>query len=66
MPRPPPPLKTYLAPYLPQHLGIDVATFLADMQDFLRPVLRAADGERVEFPFATRPLLRDAGESAPD
>ena len=58
--------RRYLAPYLPKHLGIDVAAFLADMQEFLRPVLRAADGERVAFPFETRPLVRDAGESAPD
>ena len=50
--------RRYLAAYLPAHLGVDVASFLADMQTFLRPVLRAKEGERVAFEMDARPIVR--------
>jgi predicted metal-dependent hydrolase len=52
--------RRYLAGYLPAHRGIDVAAFLDDMQSFLRPVLRAREGERVPFEGEARPRLRRA------
>ena len=52
--------RRYLAPYLPTHLGLDVAAFLDEMQSFLRPVLRAREGDRVAFEMDGRPQLRRA------
>ena len=52
--------RRYLAPYLPTHLGLDVAAFLDEMQSFLRPVLRAREGDVVAFEMDGRPQLRRA------
>ena len=52
--------RRYLAPYLPTHLGLDVAAFLDEMQSFLRPVLRAREVDRVAFEMDGRPQLRRA------
>ena len=49
--------RRYLAPYLPAHLGVDVARFLEEMQRVLRPVLRARPGEDVAFDPERRPRL---------
>jgi len=51
-----------LGEYLPEHRGIDVAALVAAMQAALRPVLRAAAGEAVEFDAASRPRM---GSSSP-
>lgn len=49
--------RRYLAPYLPSHLGLDVAGLLSEMQRVLRPVLRARPGETVAFDRDRRPRL---------
>jgi uncharacterized protein len=43
-----------LGPYLPEHHGIDLAAFLAEMQRVLGPVMRK---QEVLFEHATRPVL---------
>jgi predicted metal-dependent hydrolase len=62
--------RRYLAAYQEDGRGLDVARFLADMQAFLRPVLRAAEGETVPFDAARAPRLHpssagDDGSSPP-
>jgi predicted metal-dependent hydrolase len=42
--------RRYLAPYLPEHRGVDVAAFLDAMRATLDPLLRARPGELLEFP----------------
>ena len=41
--------RRYLAGYLPEHRGIDVASFLASMQGTLQPVARARPGSEPPF-----------------
>lgn len=50
--------RRYLGAYLPRHRAVDVEAFLADMQAFLRPVLRATADARVPFERDRRPRLR--------
>lgn len=50
--------RRYLAPYAPEHLGIDVARFLREMQKFLKPVARSSPGDRPVFDSGHRPSLR--------
>ena len=49
--------RQYLGPYLPAHLGLDVAQFLAAMQTALTPLLRARPGREPDFEFTQRPRL---------
>lgn len=49
--------RQYLGPYLPGHLGLDVAAFLGAMQTCLAPVLRAAPGSEPAFDPALAPRL---------
>ena len=49
--------RQYLAPYMPAHLGLDVADFLGQMQRTLQPVVRARAGEEPLFDLATAPRL---------
>lgn len=49
--------RQYLGPFLPRHLGLDVAVFLADMQTCLTPLLRAAPGSEPVFDPTLRPRL---------
>ena len=49
--------RQYLGRYLPRHLGLDVAAFLAAMQSCLAPILRAAPGAEPPFDSATAPRL---------
>jgi predicted metal-dependent hydrolase len=46
-----------LAAYLPEHRGVDVERFLADMQACLRPVLERRPGEEVAFDEGRRPRV---------
>ena len=46
-----------LAPFLPNHEGIDVARFLVDMQRALRPVLDRPLGGTAAFPEGARPRI---------
>ena len=50
--------RRYLAAYLPQYHGVDVATFLENMQRALRPVLRRSALESPRFDASRRPLLK--------
>jgi predicted metal-dependent hydrolase len=62
--------RRYLAAYLPEHLGIDVARFLADMQRYLEPVLRgepmlrAAPGAEAARERSAAPRLQSSGSSS--
>jgi predicted metal-dependent hydrolase len=49
--------RQYLGPYLPRHRGLDVAQFLARMQECLAGVLRSRPGSEPPFDPARRPLL---------
>lgn len=49
--------RQYLGRYLPRHLGLDVAAFLAAMQGALAPILRAAPGAEPPFEPAAAPRL---------
>lgn len=55
--------RRYLAAYLPQHLGIDLADLLTQMQSCLRPVVRARQDEFVAFDRERRPQLVYAAEA---
>lgn len=46
-----------LAAYLPEHLGLDVGAFLAEMQRCLSPVMRARPGEEPAFDPDGRPRI---------
>ncbi len=50
--------RRFLAGYQPVHAGLDVAAFLAEMQRFLRPVVRREPDARIEFELERRPRLR--------
>jgi predicted metal-dependent hydrolase len=50
--------RRYLGRYLPAHRGVDVAGFLADMQAFLEPLLRARPGEEPAFERERAPRIR--------
>ena len=50
--------RRYLAPYLPAHLGIDVAGFLLEMQATLSPAARRGAGSEARFDHDRRPQLR--------
>lgn len=50
-------VRQYLGRYLPQHRGLDVAAFLADMQRALGPIVRAAPGREPPFDPAAAPRL---------
>jgi len=50
--------RRYLARYLPAHRGVDVAAFLADMQTFLDPLLRARPGAEPPFERARAPRMQ--------
>ena len=52
--------RQYLAPYLPAHLGIDVAAFLAAMQATLLPVVRSQGGSEPPYARQTAPRLEIA------
>jgi len=54
-----------LAGYLSRHRGIDVEAFLAAMQAFLRPVVRAREGQHATFDRSLRPRLATGG-AAPE
>ena len=49
--------RTYLAPYLPTHHGLDLEGFLGAMQTTLRPLLRRRPGEVASFDEIHRPRL---------
>lgn len=49
--------RRYLAAFQDDGRGLDVARLLVDMQAFLRPVLRAADGETVTFDAQRAPRI---------
>lgn len=53
--------RRYLAAYLPEHRGLDVARLLADLDLFLRPVLRARPGETLELDPTLRPRMHRVG-----
>ena len=50
--------RRYLARFLPEHRGLDIARFLGEMQGFFKPVLRRKTGEAVVFDEPRRPRLR--------
>jgi len=50
--------RRYLAPYLPEHRGVDVAALLEDMQRALRPVVRRVPGATPVFDAEGRPRIR--------
>ena len=50
--------RRYLAAYLPHHRGVDVAAFLENMQEVLRPVVRRSTHENPKFDANSRPLLK--------
>jgi predicted metal-dependent hydrolase len=50
--------RRYLAPYLPAHRGLDLASFLKEMQATLGPVARPQGGTPARFDAGTRPRLR--------
>ncbi len=52
--------RRYLAAFLPEHRGLDVARLLEDLDAYLRPVLRARAGERPELDPALRPRMHRA------
>jgi len=54
--------RRYLAGYLPDHRGVAVADFLADMQRFLRDVIRATADAEVPFERDSRPQIRFLSE----
>jgi hypothetical protein len=54
--------RRYLAPYLPAHLGLDVAGLLAEMERALKPALTAPPGADVAFESELRPRLALTGE----
>jgi uncharacterized protein len=49
--------RRYLAAYLPSHRGVDVAGFLASMQETLRPVVRRSGLDSPRFDPHARPWL---------
>jgi predicted metal-dependent hydrolase len=49
--------RRYLGGYIPAHLGVDVAGFMAQMQAALLPLVRARPGEEPPFEQAPRPSL---------
>jgi len=52
--------RRFLAAYTPEHAGLDLAAFLADVQRFLRPILARGPEEAVRFEHASRPRLVDS------
>jgi len=50
--------RRYLGRYLPAHRGVDVSAFLADMQAFLDPLLRARPGDEPPFERERAPHMR--------
>ncbi len=52
--------RRFLAAYLPNYLGWNVADFLASMQTALRPVVRARAGEQVDYATIEKPRLERA------
>ncbi len=49
--------RRYLAHYVPQHEGVDVARLLKDMEHYLKPVMEAGTDEEVPWREDSRPLL---------
>jgi predicted metal-dependent hydrolase len=49
--------RRYLAAFLPEHRGVDVERLLGEMQQLLRPALRARPGEEVPFDPTAAPRL---------
>ncbi len=52
--------RRYLASYLPEREGLDIESFLAEMQAFLGPALRAHDHSAIPFDLAFRPQIRSS------
>ena len=52
--------RQYLAPYLPEHRGVDLLAFLGEMQRTLQPVVRAAAGEEPRYDPESAPRLEIA------